>query len=326
MKDKIQCENYEFIYTLKKMNGHLSYEKVNQLYMNVEEAKKLDHEIENIFKMGKVLVIRNELDMALSKFIDACKKFQDLVLNQEKIPARYEFLSNSLYEIGEIYSKKKIIDKSLQFHSLRRKFLEFFVARPETQYMGPQLLTIPAVDCPQRKEIVALFGEMNDHIISPTTSMTEDEREKIVEQFREQCRVEKKKEMQESARIFREVAKQRREAKQKSISDRIIKFLDDPKHMFYTLVLIGLFVISIPISYSVYLKKTRKPINSGIYSNSLPKSNHNHIHSHDIGQSYNEKEELKKSEQFLSDYMEKTLQKVRNNRPERNERNFHDIL
>ena len=72
-----------------------------------DDLLKEEHQIENCYKMGKVLMIKDEYDNALNKYTQFCKMFQSFILKQDQIPGKTEMFCASLYDIGEIYLKKK---------------------------------------------------------------------------------------------------------------------------------------------------------------------------------------------------------------------------
>ena len=269
-----------------------------------DDLLKEQHQIENCYKMGKVLMIKDEYDNALNKYTQFCKMFQSFILKQDQIPGKTEMFCASLYDIGEIYLKKKQTDKALEFFTLRRKFLEFFVQNPEVLYKGPNLLTIPNANCSQRNEISDLFKDMNVCFETPTNTLTDEEKSSILKEFQKKVQEEKEKEMKESAKTFREIAQKRKEEYEKSLSARIFHFLENPNNLFTFLFIISLLIASIPLFIFLKTKAKAKDLK-------LRTSNDCKIRHHDTRTLEQRYKDIQESENILNSFIEEAKKKTK---------------
>lgn len=260
-----------------------------------EEYQKNEFNIENTFKMGKVLMIRNDFDLALDKFTEVCFSFEKFLFEQDSYPLNIKFLIDSLSFIGEIYEKKKIMDKSLCFYTSQTKFLEFFASHPEIFVSDKQFIILPQIksqiknnDGPKnnqskiinknntentihlyedkiellRNDLICLFNEIHENVEKKSNSITMEDLNNYSKNFKKEYQFYKQEERMKAGIFLRDLAKMREEEEMKTFSGRISNSFSDQSSIFLVIIIVIIiiitFIFTFLISYNLYTNSKYK--------------------------------------------------------------------
>lgn len=232
-----------------------------------EEYQKYEYYIENTFKMGRVLMIRNDLDLAIDKFTEVCFSIEKFLFMQDKDPLNIKFLIDSLYSLGNIYEQKKIADKSLCFYTLHRKFLEFLNSHQEIFASERHLIILPQIKSnidnsnedkieSLRNDFSNLFKEMHKAVEMKSDIITDDDINDLSGNIKKQYQTKKQEERKEAGIFLRDLAQVRKDEDKKTFYGRIINYFNENSSAFFIIFLIILiiiaFILTLIITYKLY--------------------------------------------------------------------------
>lgn len=232
-----------------------------------EEYQKYEYYIENTFKMGRVLMIRNDLDLAIDKFTEVCFSIENFLFTQDTYPINIKFLIDSLHSLGNIYEQKKIADKSLYFYTLHRKFLEFLNSHPEILASERQLIILPQVKSninnsyehkieSLRNNFSNLFKEIHTAVEMKSDIITDDDLNNLSGNIKKQYQTKKQEERKEAGIFLRDLAQMRKDKDKKTFYGRIINYFNENSNTFFVIFLIIIiiiaFILTSLITYKLY--------------------------------------------------------------------------
>lgn len=236
-----------------------------------EEYKKNEYNIENTFKMGKVLVIRNDFDLAVDKFTEVCFSIESFLFSQDKYPFNIKFLIDSLYFLGDIYEKKKETDKSLCFYKLRRKFLEFLNNHPEIIVSNQKHIILPQAK-PRieenvhknnayedrietlRNDFSYLFNEIHKITEMKSNIMTDKDIANLSENIKKQYQSTKQDERTKAGIFLQNLSKMKKEEDMKTFSGRARNYFGERSNSLFIILIIIIIVIAFILILTTCIK------------------------------------------------------------------------
>ena len=258
--------------------------------------------IENEFKKGKLLFIKENFEMSLNHFYYVIDEIENIFKKSLIFPKEVDFLLLSLQHIGKIFEKQNKLKKSFLFHSLYTKFVQFISENKD--FLEPPGEKSFEIDSTIYIWIEELFYQYNEgkkyEEIIKNHLLQENE---IINDLKDQYNNFKSQEKKKSLEIFKEIAKLNQKSIQKSFFHKFISFIDSHLYYLFVICLIILLLIFIPFILSLKFKPkkvfeildhhkkethTHDHHQCGLSNNyfskfvQIPgKNNHNHHHHHE---------------------------------------------
>lgn len=222
-------------------------------YRTFSFSHRMNAEIENLFRMGQVLQIQDQLEMSINKFISVCEKTESVLLEHPDEMIQFHWCIYSLQYISDIYGSQKMFKKACAFKNAQHAFLQFVKDHPEIQELKVNG-NIDRIHSIFSAFHSAVESSNTDEILTSEVAPDEDQKE-IVQKI--QQLMNQNQEYRMNA-LFEQIERNTRQKEKLGFVNSLINFVVD--HYFITiflLLLLASFVIGILVHYNPRIRNQK---------------------------------------------------------------------